>query len=113
MSSPPTGQQQEHQLQLQHQHQHQHQHQDQHQLPAERPSPKGEREAAAAAAGVGGSGMAKGDCMECRITGTVTCYVAAAYALTQRAAVAQPANRRFLAAFAAVWAALGTARAVI
>jgi hypothetical protein len=39
--------------------------------------------------------------------------VAAAYALTQRAAVAQPANRRFLAAFAAVWAALGTARAVI
>ena len=62
---------------------------------------------------VGGSGMAKGDCMECRITGTVTCYVAAAYALTQRAAVAQPANRRFLAAFAAVWAALGTARAVI
>jgi hypothetical protein len=51
------------------------------------------------------------DCLECRVTGAVTCYLAAAWVAFQRASVRQPATRRFMAGFSAAWFALGTARA--
>ena len=61
----------------------------------------------------GGDPSDKGDCTECRVTGTVTCYFAAAYIAAQRSAAKPPSDRRFLACFSAFWFVLGTARALL
>jgi hypothetical protein len=63
--------------------------------------------------GGGGDPSDKGDCTECRVTGTVTCYFAAAYIAAQRSAAKPPSDRRFLACFSAFWFVLGTARALL
>lgn len=51
----------------------------------------------------------------CRVTGTLTCYGVAVYSMVQRATIpeAKVGNRRFMVGFAAVWAALGTYRALM